>query len=272
MALTGYTNAPGGDNVSWAVAVFPYLGESEAFSWYESFATAGAVDDIRQKRLPRFICPSAMSSQTVAAALTYLGNGGTGAEVLRPDGHQYLGDGVFFDMVGSGSYAGRQSTLARISEADGDAGTLLITERSGLSAPTNITWADPPLAAVANANAVATTHLILHPPTAGLVAGRPPTTAPKTTINPVTNTAIPNSPDWPLRYPSSRHSGGVCAAFCDSRTQFLSEQIEPWVYCQILTSDRRYLSPRATSWEVYWVGNQWARYIFDQRDLNPKRD
>lgn len=270
MALTGYTDAPGGANVSWAVAIFPYLGENEAFSWYESFATAGAADDAREKRLPRFICPAAMSVQTEAAALTYLGNGGTGAEVIRPDGQQYLGDGVFFDMVGSATYGGRTSTLARISEADGDAGTLLITERSGFGSPTDISWADQPLPAVANANAVTTTHLILHPPTAGLVAGRPPKTAPNTTVNPGTTTAVPNSPDWRLRYPSSRHNGGVGAVFCDGRTQFVSERIDPWVYCQILTSDRRALSPRATSWEMYQVGAQWVRYIFDQRDLNPR--
>ena len=153
-----------------------------------------------------------------------------------------------------------------------DAGTLLITERSGRGSPANVSWADQPLPAVLNANAVLTTHVILHPPTAGLVAGRPPTTAPKTTINPATGTSIPNSPDWSFRYPSSRHSGGVGAVFCDGRTQFVSETIEPWVYCQILTSDRRVLSPRATSWEVYPVGAQWVRYIFDQRDLNPQND
>jgi prepilin-type N-terminal cleavage/methylation domain-containing protein/prepilin-type processing-associated H-X9-DG protein len=270
MPLTGYSDAPGGENVSWPVAILPYLGENEAFSWYESFATAGAADDAREKRLPRFICPAAMSAQTVAAALTYLGNGGTGAEVIRPDGQQYLGDGVFFDMVGSATYSARTATLARISEADGDAGTLLITERSGFASPTDVSWADQPLPAVANANAVVTTHLIMHPPTAGLVAGRPPTSAPNTTVNPGTATAVPNSPDWRLRYPSSRHNGGVGAVFCDGRTQFVSEKIDPWVYCQILTSDRRVLSPRATSWEVYRVGNQWVRYIFDQRDLNPR--
>jgi prepilin-type N-terminal cleavage/methylation domain-containing protein len=270
MPLSGYTTASG-ENVSWAIAVLPFLGEVEVFSWYDSFASGVPADDVREKRIPRYLCPAAVSAQSEQSALCYMGNGGTGAEVIKADGNQFQGDGVFFDMVGSGTYLGRKSSLSRMADGDGDSATLLLTERSGVLSPTNVSWANQPLPAPLGANAVTTTHLILHPPTSALVSGRPPTSPPATVINPTATTTISSGADWTHRYPSSRHGEGVCAVFCDGRTQFVSELVAPWVYCQILTSDRRQLSPRATSWEVYLRSGSWVRYVFDQQDLNPTR-
>jgi prepilin-type processing-associated H-X9-DG protein len=38
-------------------------------------------------------------------------------------------------------------------------------------------------------------------------------------------------------YPSSRHAGGVNAAFCDGHVVFINEQIEPRVYAMLMTSN-----------------------------------
>lgn len=38
--------------------------------------------------------------------------------------------------------------------------------------------------------------------------------------------------------PSSNHSGGVNVAFCDSHASFLSEDVDPYVYAQLLTASR----------------------------------
>lgn len=269
MQLPGYSDAPGGENISWTVAILPQLGELDTFDWYDSFG-AGGVEDVRTKLISRYRCPSAKTSDTVTSVLSYMGNGGTGAEVIQPNGMQYGGDGALFDMVGSaGVYQPGASSLARISVADGDMATLMVTERSGPQSPNTISWSAEPLPAAPNANAVATTHLILHPPTSALVLGLPPTTAPKTVVNPSATTTISSAlADWQLRYPSSAHPGGVNSSFCDGRTVFIRDEVEPWVYCQILTSDQRRRSPRATSWELYKVGTQNVRYVFNHEDLS----
>ncbi len=268
MALAGYTDVSG-DHVSWSVAILPYVDELDVFDWFRTYA-AGAtnMDDVRAKRLERYACPTIVSQTKVLAPISYMGNGGTGAEMLRADGNQYRGDGAMVDQVGSATYAPLTQSLSLIGARDGTANTLLATERTGPHAPLEPSWADAPLPAVLNANAVVTTHLILHPP--ALPDGDTPPPA-KRFVNPTAESMATDNPDWILRYPSSRHPGGVSAVFCDGRTQFISEAVAPWVYCQILTTDRRTASPRAAAWEVYPVDGQWVRYVFDQRDLQPKR-
>lgn len=272
MALPGFTDAAGGTTISWTVAILPFLGEGEVFDWYDSYATGVAgVDDARTKRLPRYVCPSASSLMTASAPLTYMGNGGTAAETL--DGRQqWRGDAVFFDQVafgavGAGTYDPLKTSIACIADRDGVASTMLLAERDGLHAPLQTSWSDAPRPAAANANAVLTTHVVHHPPSDALVNGRPPQN--RRVVNPTPATTISANPDWMFRYPSSQHDGGAAVAFCDGRTQFMGDQVAPWVYCQTLTSDRRHESPRAAAWEVHPVGGTWPRYIFDERDLTP---
>ncbi len=268
MAMPGYTDLSG-NHISWAIAILPYIDETDIYDWFRSYANGALdVDDVRNKRLQRYTCPTVNSLVKISAPISYMGNGGTGAEVLRPDGHQYRGDGALVDVVGSNTYAPLTQSLSLIGARDGTASTLLATERTGSGAPLNVSWADPPLPAIPNANAVLTTHLVLHPPALG-VGEFPP--AGKRAVNPENSTTLSTNPDWILRYPSSRHVDGVCAVFCDGRTQFVSDRIAPWVYGQILTTDRRARSPRAAAWEVYPVGNEWVRYVFVEKDLNPKK-
>lgn len=269
MALPGFTDAAGGTTISWTVAILPFLGEGEVFDWYESYATGVAgVDDVRTKRLPRYVCPSASSRMTASAPLTYFGNGGTAAETLNGR-QQWRGDAVFFDKVGAGTYDSMKTSVSRIADRDGVSSTLLLSERGGLNAPIEASWSHAPLPAVANANAVLTTHVVHHPPTAALVGGRPPQG--RRVVNPTPATTISANADWVYRYPSSLHDGGAAVAFCDGRTQFMSEKVDPWVYCQTLTTDRRNESPRAAAWEVHPVGASWVRYVFDERDLTPSK-
>jgi prepilin-type processing-associated H-X9-DG protein len=274
MALPGFTDVAGGTTVSWTVAILPFLGEGDVFDWYDSYAAGVAgVDDVRTKRLSRYVCPSASSLRTASAPLSYMGNGGTAAETL--DGRlQWRGDAVFFDQVafgaiGVGTYDPLKTSIACIAARDGVSSTMLLTERAGLHASLQTSWSDAPLPAVANANAVLTTHVVHHPPTAALVSGRPPQG--RRVVNPTPETTVSAAADWTFRYPSSLHDGGAAVAFCDGRTQFMSDRVAPWVYCQTLTTDRRHESPRAVAWEVHPVGGTWLRYVFDERDLTPPR-
>jgi prepilin-type processing-associated H-X9-DG protein len=40
-------------------------------------------------------------------------------------------------------------------------------------------------------------------------------------------------------FPSSNHPGGVNMAFCGGAVQFVSEEITPQVYAQLMTSNRK---------------------------------
>ena len=45
--------------------------------------------------------------------------------------------------------------------------------------------------------------------------------------------------------PSSNHSGGVNAIFCDTHAKFIREDIDPWVYNQLMSvSNTQARSPR----------------------------
>ena len=40
-------------------------------------------------------------------------------------------------------------------------------------------------------------------------------------------------------YPSSKHPGGVNAAFCDARVVFVQENIDPKIYAMLMTSNQK---------------------------------
>lgn len=269
--------------VSWTVKVLPFIDQREIFDWYETHSgtSGGSVDDVAKKRLSIFACPSTAKTKDNRSPVSYAVNGGTGAETLEETGgmfRQYVGDGAFADAAGNATesawhlasggyqaYRSERTSLTQIGVADGAGGTLLLAERCGLTVPGDVSWAANPKPALPNANAVATALVVLHPPQ--LAPGMEPP-AGKRVINATEETRPVSGTDWGLRYPSSPHIGGVSVAFCDGHTKFLSEKIAPWVYCQLLTSNRRARSARATQWERY-VGSDggWVHYILDENDL-----
>lgn len=263
--------------VSWTVPLLPFLDQLEIYDWYESFVSLNGVDDVSDKRISIFVCPSANVSAEVGSQLCYVGNGGTGAEVLNGNA-QYRGDGVFLDTAGHlpehpwylagmdfPEYSGARASFSLVANGDGATGTLLLAERCGLNSPNDVSWAACPSPASEAGNARMSTHLVLHPPALG-TAEEPP--AGMKTVNPLPETLVVNSNDWQLRYPSSPHRGGVMVTFCDGHTQFLNEDIPPWVYGQILTTNRGSRSPRAKQWERYIGKNgEWVPYILDEADI-----
>lgn len=266
--------------VSWAVALLPFFDQKEINEWYDTFAAGTDVDDVSTKLIPAYQCPSAKRDSEVESPLTYMANAGTGAEVLS-NGTQFKGDGALLDEAGNKTdepwylsgggfqvYAGEVSKLDTAERGDGAANTLLVIERSGVFAPRDISWADNPRPAIANANAVKWSHIVLHPP--ALPVGGEPASGVRL-INVDENTKPLNETDWAYRYPSSQHLAGVVAVFCDGRTQFINEKVSPWVYCQMLTSDKGARSERAKQWEKYRnkSGNL-VHYIFNPKDLEGK--
>lgn len=282
--------------VSWTGVLLPYLDQQEIFDWYESYGATleeGVVaDDITKKKVGIFLCPSAVVLRQNRSPLSYMANGGTGAETLKGDTNsektQYLGDGAFLDAVGNRTtmdsyidgtnghqqYAGGRLSLSQVAAADGTGSTILFAERSGILSPADVTWTANPLPAKANQNAVMTTHLILHPPEL-TAAAHPqsgqrvinPTDETNATLNSATRSDWPNSGDWPLRYPSAAHRGGAGFVFCDGHTRFIDEKIDSWVYCQMLTTNKAVRSDRAKNWERPGIDGTRVNYIFDENDL-----
>jgi len=277
--------------VSWTVPILAELGNNEIFNWYDQYVSG--QDDATVKKISIFHCPTSSADMTNPSALCYAVNAGTGAEELSGEVapySQFRGDGVFLDAAGnvnangSASYfdssADRKqyhlarSALANVTGGDGDSSTLMLAERCGpYSETSSITWSATPLASGTGSNAVASKHIFMHPPTlatsgSGSIPG-------KSTQYKVINTTSETSPfggtDFPYRYPSSRHRGkGVNVVFCDGHTLFLSEKIDSWVYCQMLTPMKAGLSDRAKNWQKYDHDNAASAvvdYIFDEKDL-----
>lgn len=283
--------------VSWTVPLLPFVGELALHDWYVAFSAttaATSIDDMTKKRVDVYVCPTAASEVTSRSPLCYAANGGTGAETLRTGGEQQLGDGVFNDAAGNAvgtawfnngsgespsvsrqTYFGASSGLSQV--RDGAGGTLLLTERCGNAATEGISWVANPRAARLNANAVATAHVILLP----LAIGSGTRTGIQT-INPSTTTRPKPSPvpsggnlnDHTLRYPSSRHGGGVTVAYCDGHVGFLTDSLDSWVYCQLVTQNTEALEAngRAWNWQRYdRDGNGTLEpYLLDAADLRKK--
>ena len=280
--------------VSWTVPLLPFIGELGLYDWYLAYTSSAGIDNVATKRVGVYVCPTATSELTSASPLCYAVNGGTGAETLRTGGEQQLGDGVFSDAAGNAvgtawyhtgsgespsvsrqTYYASTPGLAQV--RDGSSNTLLLTERCGNASTNDVSWAANPRAAPLNANAVKTAHMVLLP----LAIGSGSRTGIQT-INPTATTRPAPSPvptggslaDYVYRYPSSRHGGGVSAAFCDGHVAFLTDSLDSWVYCQLLTqnTDALEANGRAWGWQRYdGDGNGTLEpYLLDTEDLRKK--
>ena len=292
--MAGNSSTKGDACVSWTVPILPFMDQKEIYDWYENYAGTAGVDDVNLKRIASYVCPSVASDMESQSPLCYAVNAGTGAESLIGSGSstpktQPRGDGLFFDAAGNSSEGGvsdpwydserqnykpARSSLSQVAAADGASSTLMLAEKCGLNSPNTVSWAANPRAARPNGNAVLASHVFMHPHDLGSASRDDvrvinPTAETRPSANPVPSGA--SLDDWVLRYPSSRHSGGVVAVFADGHARFLSEKIASWVYCQMLTSNSKAMEPegRAWNWQRYEKADgTLVRYIFDDEDLD----
>jgi prepilin-type processing-associated H-X9-DG protein len=248
------------------VPILPQIESKPTHDWYVSFKTgADAVaKNPSTLKIPTYLCAS-RGDLTTTSPLSYAVNAGTGCEVLD-EALQFEGDGVFADAVGNlpgepdfdasrPTYQPAVVSLKKVA-VDGAGFTLLLTERSGPNAATDISWSANPVVVKANAGARVENHSVLHPLDIGVGSRTEaqvinPTWDTCPTPNPVqdgANGAITKK-DWRERYPSSRHPGAVNVAFCDGRTRVLRNGIDSWVYCQLLSSNGKKGSPRVADWQ-----------------------
>jgi len=281
--------------VSWTVPILAELGSNEIFGWYDEYVDG--QDDATKKRVTTYLCPTSASDMANAAGLCYAVNAGTGGEVLSGTGEpldQYRGDGVFLDKAGNltsaawykderSIYNPARASLSNVTNGDGDAATLMLAERCGPYAGLDsITWSANPLASGTNVtSAVASKHVFLHPPALATSGSNshPKSASTWRMVNVTPDKVVPGETgEYFYRYPSSRHRGGVNAVFCDGHASFLSEKIDSWVYCQLLTSNSKLLErdeakpgSRAFRWQKYDNDKNESTadvpYIFDAKDL-----
>jgi len=283
--------------VSWTVPILSELGSNEIFNWYQTYtgtATQQNAEEVGAKRIPIYLCPTSSADMAVTGGLSYAANAGTGGEEMGGSGtfEQYRGDGVFLDAVGNvnlnGSapyfdnarklYSPARSSLSHVTSGDGEAVTLMLAERAGpVTALGSVSWAANPLAVSTTGSSFAVSrHIFGHPPFTTQV---PQTSSAYRVINVPSDKVPIGGDDFGLRYPSSRHrGGGVNTVFCDGHTRFLSEKIDSWVYCQMLTSNSKildknvasdgYTGSRAYRWQRYGSAGNLKEYIFDDKDLD----
>lgn len=291
-AFGAYTTSRAGTDptkacVSWTVPILPHLEQLAVHQWYEAYSAASSsATDPAAVTVPVFVCPSNRRERQVndPAQLSYAANIGTGAEVLKENGShaaQYTGDGVISDAVGNlptdATYDASRPTYgpaaiaARDATPDGAAETILFTERSGARAPNDIVWSDNPRAVRTNKGAISSNHGVLQPPAIG--------SGWRTDIRLINPTAetrplpapVPaglNVEDWPARYPSSNHPNAVAVTFCDGHTRVVSDRIDAWVYCQLLSSGGASLSPAVADWQQQFdESGVLVPYTFKTADL-----
>jgi prepilin-type N-terminal cleavage/methylation domain-containing protein/prepilin-type processing-associated H-X9-DG protein len=254
--------------VSWTVPILPYIEQQPIYHWYDAYSSAtAATTDPSTVRIPVYVCPSNRREQEAGAAaqLSYAANAGTGAEVLNTDGPQdtqFTGDGVFADAVGNLKTAATHDDsrpeyepaimTTKDASADGAAETILFTERAGSRAPDDVVWSANPRAVKASRGALSSNHGVLHPPAIGSgwrtdIQVINPTAETRPLPAPISGGM--NVDDWPARYPSSNHPNAVNVTFCDGHTRVITERIDAWVYCQLLSSGGTMLSPVVKDWQ-----------------------
>jgi prepilin-type N-terminal cleavage/methylation domain-containing protein/prepilin-type processing-associated H-X9-DG protein len=270
---------PAGDDLtkklraSWVVTTFPYVEQPALWDAWSRGRPSGSVNfsDITSQ-LEILICPSDPPDIQEAPVLSYSANAGFIQEELGTPGNEQENpaNGVFTDrtrvpntsvqlpqdirdtpqpdpeIVMTSAYIG--------SKGDGLTNTIMLTENL-----TAYLWAyvgDDHIGNAPNAAPDKKYHFGVCWEDPDLVAGAPSTLpdaykteAPFRKINGqrIDNAVLFSTfkddatqgmqPNY--GFPSSNHSGGVNMAFCGGQVQFISEDISPQVYAQLMTSNRK---------------------------------
>lgn len=223
--------------VSWPVLLLPNLERRDLYKLWEEAPNTGILR-ARPAYMSLFSCPTSPADSQDVPNLAYAGNMGVGVV----GGSQFKNDAVLLDTVGAPTpgYPAARSNLDFISGGDGTSMTLLFSEKCGaLYSPQAYFDVAPPVATASYSFTPVgrnPTDLQMPGPIPGFgwlqtAAG---SNIPITTTESVINSAQLNV-NGVYGRPSSNHSGGVVAVFCDGHTKFLADTMVWQVYCQLLT-------------------------------------
>ncbi|MEX0717298.1 MAG: DUF1559 domain-containing protein [Planctomycetaceae bacterium] len=210
---------------SWLVQI---LSNMEAGNVYTEIRNGNAA--VLQADIPGYRCPSD-SAKTPQGGTSYVGNAGylhdtTAAGIMRPGDIDFAGDDDVAVARGSGVFMRPLATpdgwrLTASALGDGSTNTMLVSENLDAAGWGSSTASDIGFGvAVVVANLGTTLGTALQTQSADAIPV-------ESRVN--STTAGPR--------PSSNHDGTVNAGFCDGSVKKISEDIEPQVYGQIMTSN-----------------------------------
>jgi prepilin-type N-terminal cleavage/methylation domain-containing protein/prepilin-type processing-associated H-X9-DG protein len=226
--------------MSWPVVLLPNLERSDVYRAVESGGTSALAS---APSLPILQCPSSPADGTTNGSMAYAGNAGSCINLMSSTTSQAKADGVLCDRIGFvngvNTYSGGKYSLDSVTSGDGTSNTLSYSEKCGNIVPSQAAY-----------TTTITGTLSLNWANAGSypVFGLPGTsfTDYDGSGNVVLATKVINSTSTGavgiLSLPSSPHPSGVMAAFCDGHVQFIRDNITPYVYAQLVTSDSKYNS------------------------------
>ena len=244
--------------VSWPVMILPNIEKREIYKLWEnptgSGRSVGMPTAAAAPAVQLFICPTSTPETEGQPTLAYSGNIGVGVV----GGAQHRDHSVMMDTAGkivpgatSGNYAAARNSMDYISSGDGTGTTLLFSEACGPLYKQQDFYDVMPRAATTNPG----TNYFFGPATSmqgfagytGVPMSAPipgfgvPVADPVSAGNfgfvangkVITSANPANDGFWAL--PSSRHTGGIVAGMCDSRTIFLSDGIDARTFYQLIT-------------------------------------
>jgi prepilin-type N-terminal cleavage/methylation domain-containing protein/prepilin-type processing-associated H-X9-DG protein len=201
---------------SWPVQLLPQLERRDIFNAAATNTVSGSLPSTSRPYLDMFVCPSSPPESTTLPTLAYVANSGTDGAVR--------GNGVMLDTIA------QKISLDFISDGDGNATTLLYSEKVGPSVTINYDWTA--IQTITTGTLTATS--VTTGTTAAFLLPTTPTASGRV-INPGT-ASVAGTSNPHLVFPSSNHPGGVMAAFCGGHVLFLKDSIAPQVYAQLMTS------------------------------------
>jgi prepilin-type processing-associated H-X9-DG protein len=185
-----------------------------------------------------FVCPSSPPATMTGPTLAYAGNCGS---AISTGSNRF--DGIMVDTFPISNATSHRVMLDAVSEADGTATTLALSERcnTGTVGLQQASWSTGP---PSNPNPFfENTGSAI--PGFGIV-----NTAPPATIRPINSQRIGDNTNLgQVNSPSSNHPGGVVAAFADGHTVYLKDSLNSAVYAQLLSWNSDLASPTSrTTW------------------------
>lgn len=214
---------------SWPPILLPFMERNDIIAAWSAGTYAAPF-------ISFFSCPSTPPEDDAKPVLAYAGNCGTAFNggAAAPNARF---DGVMLDTtITSGSFSGRID-FDDITGADGTATTLLLSEKCGTPADPDASfnlgfWDVRPstvgIFAFTSGSASYVAGATGPVPGFGMVSGQLP---PKI----INSGTLPGSGPGMASLPSSKHPGGVIAAFCDGHTALLKNDLPSYVYAQLLT-------------------------------------
>jgi prepilin-type N-terminal cleavage/methylation domain-containing protein len=254
--LPGYANAVAGRNVPWTMTLFPYMERTDVWQRWSDTTTSVAVLQQSLPYMELLLCPSNPPVDQQHPWTSFVANCGkrdvfpyrSVPPVSPSNATDYANaekspNGVFFNKNTANSVAPAPLVFSRLSMSldhipDGASSTLMVSEN--LQAfkyqeddPTHATSATTQLQYSPAWHAEQANGFVWDP--AGTTK----------VINSNKNTTSNGDPytdpgNYTYSRPSSNHPGGVNVAMCGGELFFMKEDIDYWVYQQLMTTDGKH--------------------------------